>query len=51
MYYVYYNGHSWFVKTAEFFEQQGGLTEEWGKSWKPIYATTIEHARDKAKIL
>lgn len=47
-YYVMYNGASWFVKEAEFFESQGGLKEDWGKNWKVIYATSIEHARDKA---
>lgn len=47
-FYVHHNGHSWFVKEAGFFEDQGGLTEPWGKAWKPIYATSIEDARAKA---
>lgn len=49
-YYVWFNGAAWFVKEADFFERQGGLTKEWGKAWKPIYATSIEHARDKAEL-
>lgn len=43
-YYVMNNGHSWFVKEAEFFRSQGGLTEPWGKNWKPIWADSVEHA-------
>lgn len=50
-YYVMFNGAAWFVKEAVFFESQGGLTEDWGKAWEPIYADSIEHARDKAKLL
>lgn len=26
-----------FIKEASFFIQQGGLTEEWGQHWEPIY--------------
>jgi len=48
-FYVHYNGHSWYVKTREFFEQQGGFEEEWGKAWSPILATSIEDARTKAE--
>lgn len=47
-YYVHFNGAAWFVKEAEFFESQGGLTEAWGKGWKQIYADSIEHGRLKA---
>ena len=49
-YYVHFNGAVWFVKEAEFFESKGGLTEPWGKAWKPIYADSIEHARLKAEV-
>lgn len=34
-----------FVKTYEFFKSQGGFREEWGTHWKPVVATSIEHAR------
>ena len=47
-FYVYYNGQGWFVKEAKFFEEQGGLTENWGRMWWPIEATSIEDARSKA---
>lgn len=47
-YYVHNNGASWFVKEAEFFESQGGLSEPWGKNWKSLTADSIEGARKKA---
>ena len=34
-----------FVKTFEFFIEQGGLTEPWGANWKPVYASSIGDAR------
>ncbi len=34
-----------FVKEAEFFIQQGGMTDLWGKRWMPVIAEDIEHAR------
>lgn len=34
-----------FVKEAGFFRGQGGLTQEWGKEWRPVVATSIEAAR------
>ncbi len=34
-----------YVKTAEFFESQGGVTAEWGKSWREVEAIDIEAAR------
>lgn len=40
-----------FVKTHEFFRSQGGFTEEWGKSWVPLMATSIEDAREKGCAL
>lgn len=49
-FYVMHNGASWFVKEADYFEGQGGLTEEWGKRWIPLYADTIEHARTLAEL-
>lgn len=50
--YVHCNsGHALFVKGAEFFRSQGGLTEEWGKMWVPVVATSIGDARRKAATL
>lgn len=37
-----------FVKALDFFASQGGLHEDWGLNWKPIVATSIEDAREKA---
>lgn len=34
-----------FVKTYDYFKSQGGFTAEWGTHWKPVVATSIEHAR------
>lgn len=39
-------GGAVFVKEGKFFEQQGGLKEEWGSTWKKVRATSIEHARE-----
>lgn len=39
------NGNSVFVKEAEFFKSQGGLTEPWGKKWEPVIAKSIGAAR------
>lgn len=39
-------GQAVFVKEGEFFVSQGGLTNEWGKTWKKIKARSIEHARE-----
>lgn len=46
-YYVHYNGTSVFVKEADFFREQGGLTKRWGKNWKKIFAKSIEDARER----
>lgn len=36
------------IKEAEFFASQGGLTEDWGKSWEPIHdALSVGDARRK----
>lgn len=45
-YYIHRNqGNSVFVKEGSFFEEQGGLVDDWGKGWKKVYADSIEHAR------
>lgn len=36
------------IKEADFFAEQGGLTQDWGKNWEPITgATSIGDARRK----
>lgn len=50
--YVHCNsGDALFVKEAGFFEEQGGLREEWGRAWKPVVAYSIGHARRQAALL
>ena len=34
-----------FVKTLDFFRDQGGFREEWGTHWFPVVASSIEEAR------
>lgn len=41
-------GNALFVKEAAFFKEQGGLAEPWGRSWKPVVATSIGDARRQA---
>lgn len=40
-----------FVKEREFFEEQGGFRNDWGKNWRPLDAESIEDARVKAAKL
>lgn len=48
-YYVMRNaGGAVFVKEGDFFVEQGGLEQDWGKHWKCIEAESIEHARSLA---
>jgi len=49
--YVHFNGAAHFVKEAKFFEEQGGLTSDWGKAWRPVVAISIEDARALSKIM
>lgn len=51
IYYVHNNGHAVFVKEAEWYELQGGHTQPWGKEWRPIRASSIEHAYKKAETI
>ena len=37
-------GNKVFVKVGQFFLDQGGLTQEWGKGWTRIKADSLEHA-------
>lgn len=36
-----------FVKELEFFREQGGFEQDWGKAWTPVIANDIEDARTK----
>ena len=38
-----------YVKEAEFFEEQGGLEQPWGKAWQKVRALDIADAREVAK--
>ena len=50
--YVHCNsGEALFVKEADFFESQGGLSSEWGKHWRPVVAGSIGDARRQAAKL
>lgn len=50
--YVHKNsGEALFVKEADFFRSQGGLTEQWGKAWTPVVARSIGEARRKASVI
>jgi hypothetical protein len=44
-YYILVQPWAVYVKEKSFFESQGGLTEDWGKTWQLIQADSIEHAR------
>jgi hypothetical protein len=46
--YVHFNGSAYFVKEAEYFIDQGGLIDPWGKAWKPVTAVSVEEARQLA---
>lgn len=37
-----------YVKEGNFFRSQGGLTGEWGSSWIPIRARSLDDARLRA---
>jgi hypothetical protein len=36
-----------YVKDADFFKAQGGLTEPWGKNWKLVDAYSFEDAKNR----
>jgi hypothetical protein len=40
-----------YVKERDFFLSQNGHKEPWGKNWVQIEADSIEHARDKGKLI
>lgn len=45
------SGKALFVKEADFFKSQGGLTQDWGKNWVPVTARTIGDARRLAAVI
>lgn len=45
LHYVLLKSPNVMVKEGEFFKEQGGLKEKWGKNWVPVKAKSIEHAR------
>ena len=48
VYMVHVNsGGSVFVKTLDFFREQGGFRDDWGTHWVPLVATGIEDARKR----
>ncbi len=48
-YYINETHAAVYVKDREFFESQGGLTDDWGRGWRPVYAKSCEHARSMGK--
>ncbi|RQF90602.1 hypothetical protein IPC255_19480 [Pseudomonas aeruginosa] len=51
-YFVHRNaGKAVFVKHGPFFRDQSGLTQDWGKGWTRIKASSIEHARQVGEEL
>ena len=48
-FYILIKPRAVYVKEAEVFKSQGGLTGEWGKQWVEIEAESIEDARQKGK--
>ncbi len=34
-----------FVKEHDFFRSQGGFKQEWGSTWVPVVAASVEDAR------
>lgn len=45
LFYVLVEPWAVYVKESAFFESQNGLTEDWGKRWRPVFAADIESAR------
>lgn len=40
-----------YVKEGQFFRSQGGLVQPWGRSWRRLFAMSIEDARKKGERL
>lgn len=50
-YYVLITESNVGTKDGQFFEEQGGLREPWGKAWEPIEATSLYDARNQGIAL
>ncbi len=50
-YRILINNAGVYVKLGEFFDSQGGLTEEWGKVWEKVEAEDYNEARQIGIIL
>lgn len=48
-YYVLIQPWEVYAKEGDFFRQQGGLSDDWGKRWVPVEAGSIEGAREMGK--
>jgi hypothetical protein len=46
--FVHYYDNRIYVREADQFQKQGGLTEAWGKDWIPVIARTKRGARIQA---
>ena len=44
-YFVLIKDSAVFTKTAPYFEEQGGLTSEWGQAWEKVEAVSLLQAR------
>lgn len=50
-YYILVNAAGVYTKEGDFFLKQGGLKEEWGKTWELIDAASLYEARNKGIAL
>ena len=48
-YYILIEPWAVYVKEANFFVSQGGLTAKWGAKWQKIDAESIDDARSKGE--
>lgn len=42
------SGNAAFVKDYQFFKEQGGFKQSWGRGWRRVRAKSLEDARSKA---
>ena len=45
MYYILIKPWAVYVKDGQFFIDQGGLKNDWGKNWVPVWANSFDEAR------
>ena len=48
--FVHCPGTALFVKEANFFKEEGGLIQDWGRRWVPVKALSIGDARRQAAL-